>query len=111
MQALRAEQFLLNLCYEDYGEIQLTPHMCNLVVDVWCRVENMRRAELLVKKMDEQVISHIGLSPPPWLKRDNTPPAKKRKKRPCVSQFLNDISEFASENDGTGSTICDPSFF
>ena len=56
LQALRAEQFLLNLCYEDYGEIQLTPHMCNLVVDVWCRVENMRRAELLVKKMDEQVI-------------------------------------------------------
>ena len=56
LQALRAEQFLLSLCHEDYGEIQLTPHMCNLVVDVWCRVENMRRAELLVKKMDEQVI-------------------------------------------------------
>jgi hypothetical protein len=53
-QAERAEHLLLHLCYDDYGNIKLTPHMVNLVIDAWCLVENMRRAEVLAQKMDEE---------------------------------------------------------
>lgn len=28
--------------------------MCNIVIDAWCKLENMRRAELLAQKMDEE---------------------------------------------------------
>jgi hypothetical protein len=36
-QAERAEHLLLHLCYDDYGNIKLTPHMVNLVIDAWVR--------------------------------------------------------------------------
>jgi hypothetical protein len=50
---------MLNLCYDEYGGIYLTPHMVNLVIDSWCKVENMRRAELLAQKMDEEQVIWI----------------------------------------------------
>jgi len=33
--------------------------MCNLVVDAWCKLENMRRAELLAQKMDEEEVIFV----------------------------------------------------
>jgi len=58
-QAERAEKLLYQLCHEEYGGIRLTPHMCNLVVDAWCKLENMRRAELLAQKMDEEEVIFV----------------------------------------------------
>ena len=54
--AQHAEHLLLKVCYEEHGHMQVTPHMCNLVVASWCNIENLRRAELLVKRMDEQEV-------------------------------------------------------
>ena len=54
--AQRAEHLLLKVCYEEHGHMQVTPHMCNLVVASWCKIENLRRAELLVKRMDQEEV-------------------------------------------------------
>jgi len=37
LQAERAEHLLRHLCHDDYGNIKLTPHMVNLVIDAWVR--------------------------------------------------------------------------
>ena len=59
--AQRAEHLLINICYEEHGHMQVTPHMCNLVVASWCNIGNLRRAELLVKRMDEEEVLFLLL--------------------------------------------------
>jgi hypothetical protein len=49
----------MNVCYEEYGEIHLNPHMVNIVIDAWCKCEGMKRAELLAQKMDEEEVIYI----------------------------------------------------
>mmetsp|Transcript_25175 Transcript_25175/g.83112 ORF Transcript_25175/g.83112 Transcript_25175/m.83112 type:complete len:546 (-) Transcript_25175:1056-2693(-) len=55
-KASKAERVLRSICQE---HIEVTPHMCNIVVDAWMRVGNIKRAEQLVMQMENRDIIEI----------------------------------------------------